>query len=153
MIGAPVPINKKVVYKYSDMPTFTIEAVGGTNRVSRIDGGYIVEDGVCHVRMVLKLLHNLTSVPSAENGPALYHIGVLLPKPKNKYCVRLNADFCKKDNNNWYQTLSWGCAVVDDTVWQSEYAASASLKIGTNIALDGTSNDIYITVIGDYEVN
>lgn len=145
MIGQPIP-TKSDIYKYDDMPTFTVSKISDVYRVSRVNGGYVVDKNkICHVRMILKLNINMSTVLGN------YQVGISMPKPKSGYPISFLAS-CFTDGQvaGRYQTKTWCRAGVDTVVWSD---VDAALCISPMTAIDGTSENIYFLICGDYEVN
>ena len=120
-----------------------------TNRFTVVEGGYKTVGNKCYINVLFKLMFDLTS---SETFPFKMHDAWMmytnaLPMPRNKYAIIMSASWMKYANNT-YTECSFGNA------WVRDFPANnrAEMMCTSMSNLNGTSNDYYVLVTGEYDI-
>ena len=128
----------------SDMPSFTMSA---TDRFTRVAGGWISKGNKTYINILLKLAY---AIPAYTQNPYAgeydTRIPTTLPVPYAKMSNKLDVSWGQKNTYNSYPMIAEGVghiAVNND--------GNAYIAVGASVALNGTSNDIYCLIRGEYD--
>ena len=128
----------------SDMPSFTMSA---TDRFTRVAGGWISKGNKTYVNILLKLAY---SIPAYTQNPYAgeydTRISYALPVPYAKMSNKLDVSWGQKNAFNNYLMIAEG---VGHIAVGNE--GKAYITVGASVTLDGTSNNIYCLIRGEYD--